>query len=200
MSAQKKDRLTKRDLQRIETRNRVFEAALDEFKRVGVDNTQIENIVKKAEVSIGTYYRYFPTKDAVLFEQLQRYIVELAGIIETSMQQQDITLEELLLGTIEPLFDFYEKEDETLMREIFGVIVKQPPKDFDWLSVPLLTPIIEAFQTAYENGESVYQDPVRPTRLYFTSFLGFLTSMNPIRHRQEAREFTRLFIRGIRPS
>lgn len=197
---EKKSKLTKRDIQRIETRNLVFEAALDEFKRVGVANAQIEAIVKKANVSIGTYYRYFPSKDDVLFELMLRYITELADIAATTnSNKRSLSLQKQLASMIDILFTFYEQQDETLVREVFGIVVKQQPRDFDWISIPLLIPVIEGFESAYHRGESIYPDPARPTRLFFTAILGFITAMNPVRCREEAEEFVQLFLRGIRP-
>jgi AcrR family transcriptional regulator len=195
--ANTKPKLTKRDQQRIETRQRVFDAAIAEFVRVGVDKAQVEAIVKNAEVSIGTYYRYFPTKDAVLFELLMQYVTDIAQLISANTQGKEMSLQQLLAATIDPLFDFYEQNNKVLIREIFSVVVKQPPQDFDWVSIPLLAPIIARFEQEYQQGKIIYADPAQPTRLFFTSILGFLTSMNPIRHRQEAHEFIAVFLRGI---
>jgi len=63
--------LTNRARQRLDTRNLVFECAIEEFQRVGIENAQIEPIVKRAGVSVGTFYRYFINREDVLHE-LQR--------------------------------------------------------------------------------------------------------------------------------
>ena len=59
-----------RDRQREETRKRVYEAALTIFRRDGVVQARIDDIVKLAGVSRGTFYFHFPTKDDVLAELL----------------------------------------------------------------------------------------------------------------------------------
>src|SRR5262245_57475521 len=61
-----------RTRQRLETRDRLFEAALAEFRRVGVAPAEIEDIVRAAGVARGTFYLHFPTKDHVLMELLRR--------------------------------------------------------------------------------------------------------------------------------
>jgi TetR/AcrR family transcriptional regulator, repressor for uid operon len=61
-----------RTKQRLETRDRLFAAALEEFRRTGVAAAQIENIVRRAGVARGTFYLHFPTKDHVLLEHLRR--------------------------------------------------------------------------------------------------------------------------------
>jgi len=57
---------------RLETRDRVFTAALAEFRRAGVARAEIERIVRAAGVARGTFYLHFPTKDHVLMELLRR--------------------------------------------------------------------------------------------------------------------------------
>src|SRR3954464_2237751 len=52
----------------VEKRRRVYEAALAEFARRGVESARVEDIVATAEVSWGTFFRYFPRKEDVLLE------------------------------------------------------------------------------------------------------------------------------------
>jgi len=67
-----------RTRQRLETRDRLFEAALTEFRRVGVAAAEIERIVRAAGVARGTFYLHFPTKDHVLMDLLRRKQAVLA--------------------------------------------------------------------------------------------------------------------------
>lgn len=52
----------------IETRSRLFKAALHEYESVGIETARIDDIVAAAGVSWGTFYRYFPRKEDVLIE------------------------------------------------------------------------------------------------------------------------------------
>ena len=56
-------------------RDRLLEAASDAFAERGVD-ASLEDIAKRAGVGIGTLYRHFPTRDA-LVEGVYRHNVEL---------------------------------------------------------------------------------------------------------------------------
>ena len=62
--------MSRREQQRQETRRKVFESALQIFRRDGVAESRIEDIATLAGVSRGTFYFHFPTKDAVLSELL----------------------------------------------------------------------------------------------------------------------------------
>jgi AcrR family transcriptional regulator len=65
-----REALTGRDRQRERTRLRVRDAALDVFRRDGLAAARIDDIVKAARVSRGTFYFHFPTKEDVIVEVL----------------------------------------------------------------------------------------------------------------------------------
>jgi len=50
----------------IEMRERLLDAALDEFERTGVEASRVERIVAEVGTSWGTFFRYFPRKEDVL--------------------------------------------------------------------------------------------------------------------------------------
>jgi TetR/AcrR family transcriptional regulator, fatty acid metabolism regulator protein len=52
----------------IATRRRVYEAAMAEYARVGLEAARVEDIVAAAGVSWGTFFHYFPAKEDVLLD------------------------------------------------------------------------------------------------------------------------------------
>ena len=46
----------------------VFQAALEVMEKKGCENTTIRDICKKADISIGTFYNYFKTKNDIFYE------------------------------------------------------------------------------------------------------------------------------------
>ena len=59
---------SKRDAKRAELRQRIFEAALELFRRQGVAATTIRQIALASHVGLGTFFNYFAGKEAVLAE------------------------------------------------------------------------------------------------------------------------------------
>jgi len=192
-----KSLLTKRDKQRIETRQRVFDTAIDEFNRVGLVKAQTDTIAKNAGVSIGTFYRYFPTKEAVINELLQQYMEVATQSIMERIQDKNLSLEETLQASIDPIFDLIENDDSPLIQEIITLLVNQPEKNLEFMGHPLLSSIIERFQEEKDKGATNYE-PELVTRLFFTSVLGFISNMSSALHRKEAKDLITIFLKGIR--
>jgi AcrR family transcriptional regulator len=57
-----------RETQRLQTRSRVFDAALAEIGRSGLAGADVATIAAAAGVARGTFYFHFPTKEHVLVE------------------------------------------------------------------------------------------------------------------------------------
>jgi AcrR family transcriptional regulator len=73
---------SRRELQRRETRERVYEAALDEIARSGLGAADVGAIVAAAGVARGTFYFHFPTKEHVLLELEQREERRIVAALE----------------------------------------------------------------------------------------------------------------------
>src|SRR6185436_5244058 len=58
--------LSRRERKKEETRERIFKAACKLFRNKGFEATTIDEIAEKADVAKGTFFNYFPRKEAVL--------------------------------------------------------------------------------------------------------------------------------------
>lgn len=72
-----------REARRLETRARLFDAALAEIARNGIGGADVSSIAAAAGVVRGTFYFHFPTKEQVLVElernEETRIVAELVG-------------------------------------------------------------------------------------------------------------------------
>src|SRR3979411_1617080 len=79
-------RLSGREAQRLQTRQRIWGAAIAEFKRSGMAGADVGEIVAAAGVAHGTFFFYFPTKEHVLLElewrEEARVATEFARFLE----------------------------------------------------------------------------------------------------------------------
>lgn len=72
------EHLNSRQLQSINTRKRIEDAANVCFARKGTAYTLISDIVQEAGVSVGTFYHYFKNKDDLLISQYSGFDMEFA--------------------------------------------------------------------------------------------------------------------------
>ena len=69
----------RRERRRAETHTRIFEAAMKLFSERGFNNTPVEDITNAADVAKGTFFNYFPNKEAILEALAER---QLGVIVE----------------------------------------------------------------------------------------------------------------------
>lgn len=65
-------KMTKRNAQAIETRAKIFDAAVELMNKKGYDSITIEEISDKAGVSVGSFYHHFKAKYDILAEVYKR--------------------------------------------------------------------------------------------------------------------------------
>jgi len=76
----------RRDAQR--NRDRILAAAAEAFAELGVE-TQMDDVARRAGVGVGTVYRHFPTKDALLAELMRRKFARLLTVVEEALAVED---------------------------------------------------------------------------------------------------------------
>jgi len=82
------------------TRTRIAEAALEEFRRAGVDGASVSRIAERAGVSRPSFYFHFPTKEHVLLELQQSLEAPLAGALQRAGGLEE-ALELFVAGILE---------------------------------------------------------------------------------------------------
>jgi AcrR family transcriptional regulator len=134
---------------RMQTRDRVFDAAVAEFRRVGVAEAQIEEIVRAAGVARGTFYLHFPTKDHVLMELLRR---KQEAVAERLQATKTTSVRPFLRRCVELLVEDAGQEDAALYHEILAVVARHAPEMRSAVG-PLVEAVITFLHGAQERGD-----------------------------------------------
>ncbi len=106
-----------RETQRLETRARLFDAAVAEIKRSGLARADVSAIVAEAGVARGTFYFHFPTKEHVVVE-LERN--EEARII-AKLDPQSKDLSSLLAQLVRHVVDAEKRLGPIIFRDMLGL-------------------------------------------------------------------------------
>jgi AcrR family transcriptional regulator len=80
----------RRERRRTETRARIFDSAMNLFARHGFVDTKVESITKAADVAKGTFFNYFPSKEAIVAEMAKRLMVGLAGVADQAQREDTV--------------------------------------------------------------------------------------------------------------
>jgi AcrR family transcriptional regulator len=112
--------------QRAETRERLFEAALKEFREYGFAGAQIDRIAKAAGVVRGTFYFHFPSKDDVLIELARRINVRIARRVAV-LGGATSSLRDLLRRVNDAITDEHTRVGEAgLQAELLSLYMRRP--------------------------------------------------------------------------
>ncbi len=116
-----------REQQREETRERIFEAAVEEFRREGFARARVDRVVAAAGVARGTFYFHFPTKEHVLLELQKRHEAALHARLEAMPRPR--SARQLLRQIADALLEETERRiDRHLFREILALHIRRYPE------------------------------------------------------------------------
>ena len=72
-----KNKLTSRQKQSLETKNRIFTCATDLFAQKSYEEVRISDICNAAHVSIGSFYHHFATKESIINEGYREFDIRV---------------------------------------------------------------------------------------------------------------------------
>lgn len=75
---------SRRERQKANRRRRIYEAAIELFAQKGFDETTVQEITDRADVGKGTFFNYFPSKEAILMEYYRAITDELIAHAEAA--------------------------------------------------------------------------------------------------------------------
>lgn len=114
----------RRERLRSETRLRIFEAAMKLFARHGFVETRVEQITRAADVAKGTFFNYFPSKEAIFAEMAQRLMLGLAARADRAQR------EDTVLPALQSLPDHIvagPAQSPVLFRSLMGTVLLNRP-------------------------------------------------------------------------
>lgn len=109
-----------REVQRLETRARVFDAAVAEISRSGLAGADVSTIARAAGVVRGTFYFHFPTKEHVMVELERAEEAKIVEKLDTTRTSPD-GLASMLGGLVRQVFAAERRLGPVLFRDMLGL-------------------------------------------------------------------------------
>jgi AcrR family transcriptional regulator len=149
-----------RERKKAKLRQQIIDTAIRLFRKHGYENTRVEDIVQVLEISQPTFFRYFPSKDAVVRDVGVRGIACITEQLQSELASEATTAEHLrrLYGSLARLTE----ADRPLWRAVVlsGAMdpVRSPEmRKHDAIAVGLLRDILSQGQ---KRGEITRDFPI----------------------------------------
>lgn len=111
-----------RERKKAATKERLYLEAVDLFRRKGVAATTIDDIAAAAEVSKGTFFNYFPTKESVLHYFGEQQSLTVAAEITDALQDAKMDTHQKLRLLFRALAKNVEIDREVTRVVVFEVM------------------------------------------------------------------------------
>lgn len=194
-----------RERKKARLRQQIIDTSIKLFRKHGYENTRIDDIVQMLEISQPTFFRYFPSKDAVLRqvgergyacicerlrselsstattgERLRRLYMTMAREVETDRQLWQAVV---LSGAMDPVRSAELRENEEAAASLLREILTQGQKRGE---------VTRGFPVVHmaEFMEGLYNTVVRQWAVDLTG---------PHKLTDRVRSAVEFFLRGIQP-
>ncbi len=161
--------ITKRQEKALETKNRIYNAAIELMDRKGFEKITIADISKKANVSVGAFYHYFKSKNDILaeiFRKADEYFSThvISGLTQASVPDQ-----------IVEYFDHYARFNIASGPEMTQEIFSPKIKFFIQKERPMLAILNDLIRQGQEKNEiRTDTDPEELARFLFLMARGIV--------------------------
>ncbi len=103
-----------RERRKAEARKAIVEAALELFLERGFAQVTVDEIASRADVSRRSFFRYFPTKEAVAFERRSTQLERFRAALERHTEQD---VRDVLRAALAELAEDYRRNKSRILRE-----------------------------------------------------------------------------------
>ncbi|MGV0642166.1 TetR/AcrR family transcriptional regulator [Mycolicibacterium sp. XJ879] len=163
-----------REARRLQTRARLFDAALAEIAQRGLADADVSAIAGAAGVARGTFYFHFPTKEHVLVE-LER--AEETQIV-SELGEAEGDLESVLSQVVNHVLDAEQRLGTVVFRDMLGLHFSATrPVEDELVRHPLAEFVIALIRRAQEVGQvTASADPVELGIFFSTGLFALLAT------------------------
>lgn len=134
-----------------EKRERIINAATTEFALKGFDNANINNIAKKADVSVGSLYKYFENKQDLFLTIVHYSISSMEEVLnELAVKDEDIMLKvEQIVRNIQSS----SRDNQLLLKLYNAMTAENNPRFASQFAYEMESITARIYRTAIEEGK-----------------------------------------------
>src|SRR5262244_964695 len=114
--------LSRRHRRKQETRQQIFQAAMDLFAEKGIFGTTVEEITEAADVGKGTFFNYFPSKETILTALAERQLSVIERYVEKAKAKDAPSVHPILKDMIKELSSTPGRS-QVMLRSLLGMVL-----------------------------------------------------------------------------
>jgi AcrR family transcriptional regulator len=188
----------KRQQNAVRNRNAILQAAREVFCELGYGAATVRDIIRRTDLATGTFYNYFPDKQAVLRVLVEDFHRELRRRVHEA-RASAATFEEMLRSAFGACFRFFV-EDEVIL----SLMMRNAGEIFELTSATALEPAVEelaldlAAKAREGVGPAIDSPYLAPAMVAVATELAFRIVRQEPADVEGATEFaTALFLGGV---
>ena len=128
-------------------RERIMEAAVNNFKHFGFGKTSVDDIARQAQVGKGTIYSYFRSKEEILIALVDREFAAGLTAIDRAMKEEPSSVGKLRILLVKTVEHFHKNE---LVGKVMAMdtalvlsVISKKNKELQMLSIAGLKDLLE---------------------------------------------------------
>ncbi len=126
----------KREQNAARNRAAILQAAREAFGELGFGATTVRDIIRRTDLASGTFYNYFPDKEALLRELIENFQIELRRRVHEAREAAE-TLEDLLRSAFRACFEIFVED-----RDFLPLVMRNAGEIEELISVKALDPAV----------------------------------------------------------
>ncbi len=103
------EKMTNRQIKALDTKDKIYNSAMNKFTEKGLERTTIQEICRDAEVSIGSFYNHFNSKEDIIYEIFKRADLNFEQFKERNVDKKGVR--ELILEYMDYYVSFVQTND-----------------------------------------------------------------------------------------
>jgi len=130
---------------KIEVKEKIIQSAVECFSKYGLDRTRMDDVAQKADLSKGTLYLYFKSKEELFYVICENNL----KVLKEQLSQILATTKEDLVSNAEQFFENFHKEEKRESEKVFCEIIAESARNTKLQKI-LYTQRIKTFNVVRE--------------------------------------------------
>lgn len=140
----------------MQTREKIFQAALSLIQDRGYDQTKLNDICRAAGIASGTFYHHFASKQDILVEYVKEESRDLMNYYKSLPTE---SYAEAFLQVMDYQATYFERKGTEFVANFYAIMLLSRNSVYNYGEFSLISILYECFEKGQKQGEFTQQFP-----------------------------------------